>query len=236
MIRFLFSCSYATCAIPETYRAIYEPIQNEVQSPAGWDPGALNLGQAFAMRFHTPLVHGEVSRLLIDLEQEGDAAWSPRSLEIPESSRVRLADRNAGSYREILCQRIDDSIRRGGTLVHGFLRTHPGGDGTVDLETYQSSAMAEQIAERWSNRIMEGGLYARLRKRAEGTPLSRSLATKFPHSTYVQISLSMAQSFFLEGRPTKWASARKLVVEAFQAACAGIDALNDPEDFSSPPG
>ena len=67
MTAFLFSCDHATCAVPEPYREIFRGSEEVVASTEGWEPGSLNLAQGFAMKFRTPLVHGDVTRLLIDL-------------------------------------------------------------------------------------------------------------------------------------------------------------------------
>ena len=72
MTAFLFSCEHATCAVPEAYRELFHGAEDAVHSTEGWEPGSLNLAQAFSMKFRTPLVHGDVTRLLIDLEKDSD--------------------------------------------------------------------------------------------------------------------------------------------------------------------
>ena len=109
---FVISCEYATCAIPEAYRELFQGVEERVTSPEGWDCGALNLAQAFAMRLRTQLIHGNHTRLLIDLDRDGDDRWSEWSRLIPEASRTRLADREDGAYRQALRERIADELRR----------------------------------------------------------------------------------------------------------------------------
>ena len=89
MTAFLFSCDNATCAVPEAYREIFRGSEEVVASTEGWEPGSLNLAQGFAMKFRTPLVHGDVTRLLIDFGNDGDARWSRFSLKLPETTRVK---------------------------------------------------------------------------------------------------------------------------------------------------
>ena len=76
MTALLFSCENATCAVPESYRNLFAEAEDVLTSSEGWEPGALNLGQAFAMKFGTPLAHGDVTRLLIDLEKHENDQWS----------------------------------------------------------------------------------------------------------------------------------------------------------------
>ncbi len=59
----LFSCDYATCAVPEAYRELFHGAEDIVTSPEGWDPGALNLAQGFSIKFRTPMIHGQYTRL-----------------------------------------------------------------------------------------------------------------------------------------------------------------------------
>ena len=68
MTALLFSCENATCAVPEAFRELFRGSEDSVTSSRGWEPGSLNLAQAFAMKFRTPLVHGDVTRLLLDFE------------------------------------------------------------------------------------------------------------------------------------------------------------------------
>jgi hypothetical protein len=236
MIQHLFSCSHATCAIPEAHRELFESAQEEVESPAGWEPGVLNLGQAFAMHFRTPLVHGDVTRLLIDLEQDGDARWSEISGKLPEPTRVKLGERHEKAYRSLLIQRIATGLQRGDVLLHLLIHTRSDGEGCVVLETPQTNPVAEEIASQWRNALIAGGIYTLLQHRSGASPLSKALAEAHPVANYAQIRLTVSQSFFLEGRPHKWDFVKKRLMNTLQTACASYNALSAQEDPSSLPG
>jgi hypothetical protein len=236
MIRYLFSCSHATCAIPEAHREHFESAKEEVESSAGWDPGVLNLGQAFAMHFRTPLVHGDVTRQLIDLEQDGDARWSALSGKLPENSRQKLAERHEKPYRMLLQQRIADSMQRGGILLHLMLHTGPDSEGSIALETPQANPVAEALASLWRDHLVADGLYTLLQHRSNPSPLSQALTQSHPTPEYAQIRLTVSQSFFLEGRPHKWDHVKKRLLHTLQGASAQYMAVNAPEDSSSAPG
>jgi hypothetical protein len=235
MIHYLFSCSHATCAIPEPHRELFQAARADVESSAGWEPGVLNLGQAFAMHFRTPLVHGEVSRLLIDLEHEGEERWSRHSLPLPEATRAKLVERHEKPYRSLLRQRIGDTIPRGGILLHLLLHTHPNNDGTIDLETPQPGSAAEKIAGHWRNLLMNDGFYVRVREQSGQSSLSRQLAAEHPAAGYQQLRLGVSQSFFLEGKPHKWDFLKKRLVHTLQKASAEYEALNAPAEPLSDP-
>ena len=122
MTAFLFSCENATCAVPEAYREIFRGSEDVLTSKEGWEPGSLNLAQGFSMRFRTPLVHGDVTRLLIDLQKDGDERWSRFSLKLPEATRVKVADRHQRPFRAALNQRIAEDLRRHEALLHVELK------------------------------------------------------------------------------------------------------------------
>ena len=228
MTAFLFSCDNATCAVPEAYREIFRGSEDIVGSSEGWEPGALNLAQGFSMKFRTPLVHGDVTRLLIDFQQDGDARWSRFSLKLPEATRVKVADRHERPYRAMLNQRIAEDLRRHEALVHVMVHTDPATDGLVVLETPAGAELAEKFASAWRSRLVAADLDVRQVSGVELGPLGAALAGKFPASQYALVKLSVAQTFFLEGRPLRWETLKKLLLESL-AAVGGEVVVSAPE-------
>jgi hypothetical protein len=214
MPSYLFSCEYATCAVPEAYREIFRGFEDIVGSTEGWEPGALNLAQGLAMKFRTPLVHGDVTRLLIDFEQDGDARWSRFSLKLPEATRVKVADRHERPFRTALKQRIEEDLRRHDAVVHVMVHTDPATDGQVILETPPGATVAEKIARGWRNRLAAAEIDVRHIGGVAGSPLATGLSDTYPAGKYAQIRLSVSQSFFLEGRPMRWETLKKLLLES----------------------
>ena len=186
-------------------------------STEGWEPGALNLAQGFAMKFRTPLVHGDVTRLLIDFQQDDDARWSRFSLKLPEATRVKVADRHERPYRTMLNQRISEDLRRHDALLHVMIHTDSGTNGQVVLETPPAAELAEKFASAWRSRLAATDLDVRQVRGAEPSPLGVTLTTKFPASQYAQVKLSVSQTFFLEGRPWRWETVKKLLLESLAA-------------------
>ena len=217
MTAFLFSCDNATCAVPEAYREIFRGSEDIVGSTEGWEPGALNLAQGFSMKFRTPLVHGDVTRLLIDLQQDGDARWSRFSLKLPEATLVKVADRHERPYRTMLNQRIAEDLRRHDALVHVMVHTDCATDGLVVLETPAGAELAERFASAWRTRLVAADLDVRQVSGVGLGPLGTALAEKFPASQYALVKLSVSQTFFLEGRPLRWETLKKLLLESLAA-------------------
>lgn len=228
MTAFLFSCDHATCAVPEAYREIFRGSEDIVGSAEGWEPGALNLAQGFAMKFRTPLVHGDVTRLLIDFQQDGDARWSRFSLKLPEATRVKVVDRHERPYRTMLNQRIAEDLRRHDALLHVMIHSDPATDGLVMLETPPGAELAEKFASAWRSRLVTADVDVRQVRGAESSPLGAALTAKFPASQYAQVKLSVSQTFFLEGRPWRWETLKKLLLESLVAVGNEV-AVSAPE-------
>lgn len=221
---FLFSCEYATCAVPEAYREIFKGQEDVLTSIEGWEPGSLNLAQGFAMKFRTPLVHGDVTRLLIDFEKDGDERWSRFSLKLPEATRAKLVDRHERPFRLSLNQRIAEDLRRHETLLHVMIHTDPTTDGLVMLETPKDAVLADKFAAAWRNRLAAAEVDVRHVRGSGETPLAAGLSKSFPADRYAQVRLSVSQTFFLEGRPWRWETLKKLLLETLVLVGAEVKA------------
>jgi hypothetical protein len=234
MTSFLFSCDNATCAVPEAYREIFRGSEDIVGSNEGWEPGSLNLAQGFSMKFRTPLVHGDVTRLLIDFQQDGDARWSRFSLKLPEATRVKVADRHERPYRAMLNQRIAEDLRRHDALLHVMIHTDATTDGLVMLETPAGADLAEKFASAWRSRLAAADLDVRQVRGVDLGPLAAVLAKEFPASQYAQMRLSISQTFFLDGRPWRWETLKKFLLESL-AAVGGEVVVSAPGSQSPDP-
>jgi hypothetical protein len=235
MTTYLFSCEHATCAVPEAYRELFRGSEEVVGSEEGWEPGSLSLGQAFAMKFRTPLVHGDVTRLLIDLEKDGDERWSRFSLQLPEATRVKVADRHERPFRSQLCQRIAEDLRRHEVVLHVMIHTSTQIDGRLLLETPAAAPLAEKLAASWRGHLRAADADALHVRGSESSKLESFLQGEFPADRYAQVRLSVSQSFFLEGRPWRWETLKKCLLESLACAVAENDALSAPESPSTAP-
>ena len=229
MTAFLFSCDYATCAVPEAYREIFRGAEDAVESTEGWEPGSLNLSQGFAMKFRTPLVHGDVTRLLIDFGQDGDARWSRFSSKLPEANQVKLVDRHERPYRMVFKQRIAEDLRRHSALLHLMIHTDSTTLGQVVLETATGADLAEKFTSAWRTRLVAAEVDVREVRGVELSPLATALAQVFPVDKYAQVRLKVSQTFFLEGRPWRWETLKKLLLDSLVQVGQQVDGLNARE-------
>ena len=222
MMAYLFSCEHATCAVPEAHRELFRGEEDVVTSTEGWEPGALNLAQAFSMKFRTPLVHGDVTRLLINLEHDGDARWSRYSAKLPEATRLKLADRHERPFRTALSQRLAEHFRRQEALVHLLLHTSPDLDGRVVLESHAKSPLAESLAAAWRDQLHAAELDVLHLHNSPPSTLESWLVSEAAGGIYVPVRLTVSQSFFLEGRPWRWETLKKLLVESLPNAAGRV--------------
>lgn len=235
MTAYLISCENATCAVPEAFREVFRGSEDVVASAEGWEPGSLNLAQGFAMKFRTPLVHGDVTRLLIDFEKDGDERWSRFSMELPEATRLKVAERHEKPYRLMLRQRIGEDLRRHAGVLHLMVHTDPDTEGRVVFESPKGGVLAEKIAATWRLRLHGDDLDVRHFRNSDSTALGEALAAEFPADRYAQIRLMVSQSFFLEGRPWRWEPLKKRLIETLAQAVAEAGPVSDPESPSTAP-
>ena len=235
MTAFLFSCSNATCAVPEAHRELFNGAEDAVASAESWEPGALNLAQAFSMKFRTPLVHGDVTRLLIDLGKECGERWSRFSLQLPESTRAKLVERHERPFRGQLVQRISEDLRRHAAVWHVLVHTSPEIDGRVLLETPDEAPLAESAAAAWRGRLHAAEMDVLHVRRVQSNPLEAFLSREFTADQYALIRLTVSQSFFLEGRPWRWETAKKTLLDTLARAAAELAPLSAPESPSTDP-
>lgn len=222
MTAVLISCEHATCAVPEAFRELFKDAGEVVTSSEGWEPGALNLAQGFAMKFRTPLVHGDVTRLLVDLEQDAGPCWSRYSETLAEATRNKLVDRHLRPYRLSLKQRIEEDLRRHDAALHVMVHTDPQSEGQVLLETPEGCEVSEKIGAVWRTRLAVAEIDVRHIRGAGENALFRHLAEGVPLDRYAPVRLSVSQSFFLEGRPLRWETLKKLLVESLGQVLAEI--------------
>lgn len=219
MTSFLITCSHATCAVPEAFRELFKGAEDAVSSIEGWEPGALNLAQGLAMKFSTPLIHGDVTRLLIDLDEEGDNRWSRLSSTLPEATRGKLVDRHETKYRQAIEARLADDFKRDHQVTHLIIHTAPIADGTILLE-HAGAPHAARFAETIVNGIGTAEIKALATALTDKTPFIRWLTDKFSSQNYGMIRITISQSFFLKSMPLRWETAKKALIQSVLRATA----------------
>jgi len=213
MPSFLITCTNATCAVPEAYRELFKGSEELVSSAEGWEPGALNLAQGLSMKFCTQLIHGDVTRLLIDLEQDGEKHWSKISAKLPEAMREKLVTRMAGKFRALIQQRLAEDFKRNEAAIHLLVHTAPLTDGSILFE-YAGSDTAQKIAITSAKLLPQGEIDSRALAMTEPSPFVRWLIDSFASENYGVIRITVSQSFFLRSVPLRWETVKKHLIQA----------------------
>lgn len=217
MAAFLITCSYATCAIPEAQRELFRGQEELLTSKKGWEPGALNLAQGLAMKLSSPLIHGEVSRLLIDLEMTGEDRWSSFTKKIPAPSRSRLTDRVVNKFQHQIENRIAEDLRRHNTFIHFLIHTAPIDPGKVILE-HGPSERASSLANAIEQKLPKQEITTEVRPADHRSALLHWVASLTPPGTYHPLRIVVSQSFFLKSIPLRWDTLKKSLISATSAA------------------
>jgi hypothetical protein len=213
----VLSCEPATCAVPEWHKEIFRNHEETITSREGWAPGSLNLAQAFATKLRSLLAHGDITRLLIDFSKSPDdpARFSRFATTLTEDQRRKLDERHHAAYFNLIKQRISEEQRKSGIALHLSIRTDAfEGMPIVSLIHDPSRDLESNFVQKWA----EG-----LRSRAPDLStvviadpnygLSTTLRETFP-SGFGSVSLVVAESTFLDGRPVRWDAIKKLLLDS----------------------
>ena len=225
MSSFLFSCENATYAVPGEFGALFSGHDEILSCSQGWEPGALNLSQAFAMRFRTPLVHSETSRLLLDVERSQEHCWSRFSKPLSDYDRKRLIERYWLSYRTQLDRRIKGDLDRHGLVLHTMIHGDPDQREHVQLHTPKGSVLALEVVAAWLKDMGRDDLRCTHINGGMETHLSRGLAAEHDPARYSQIRLSVHQDFFLTGTPWRWETIKKHLLDTLAMTATGVASL-----------
>ena len=212
----LVSCEHATCTVPGGQRALFEGREDELHSEAGWEPGALNLGQAFAMAFRTPILHGEITRLLIDLEADEESRWGKYAGDLPAQTRERFAAQMWSGYRTALAARIAEDLQRHDQVVHVLAHVTAAPPGRVVMRVPHDAPLARDCANAWAAAATAESLTCEVAAGDLPGDLISHLAARFDPTRYAPIRLEVASASFLEGRPMRWEPLKKRLIQGLQ--------------------
>ncbi len=227
-IPLVLTCEHATCAVPEAFREIFHGEDDTLTSHRGWDPGALNLAQHLSREFRTPLLHGDITRLLVEINRPPGHPdiFSEFALRLQEQRREGLLKRHYQPYLDSLRNRIADPLTRHPTVlhlsVHTFTRTYDGAPRTTDIGILFDPARTAEVtfANHWlaALRTTAPDLAVDPNSPYAGTDpsLTSLLRTEFPDTAYLGIELEVCQSFFLDSSPLRWDPLRKLITSTLR--------------------
>lgn len=226
MIPVIFSCEHATCAVPDAYKELLSGDQDRITSSEGWDLGALNLAQALAMKFRTPLVHCEITRLILDcyLQDGNEARWSECSMKLTEAQREKLHERQYVPHLTSLRQRIATELERNSSVLHVSVHTfdpeiHP--DLHLSLLYSEGRVGESTLALNWLRTMQERLPELTIAGNQTFYPehsrtILDTLRKERSSAEYQGIELQVSNRFFLEGKPMRWEALKNGLFESLR--------------------
>ncbi len=116
----LVTCEHATNHVPKEYAGLFD--NKILETHRGWDPGAQELAKAIAKALNAPLILGEVSRLLVELNRTVKIF----SKFVPEELHLDLLQR----YYEPYWEKVREALKgKNNTLhlsIHSFTPVYEG--------------------------------------------------------------------------------------------------------------
>ncbi len=141
----VLTCEHASNQVPARYRRALAGAAGLLHTHRASDAGALELARRLARGTDAPLIAGQVTRLLIDLNRSEDQAelWSPWSAALPAAERQRLLERLHRPFRAATRAAIDAQLHAQrhsqlGTQLHSQLGTQPSTQLDAQLEAHPS--------------------------------------------------------------------------------------------------
>ena len=120
-------------------------------------------------------------------------------------------------------------------VLHVMVHTDATTDGLILLETPADGILADKFARAWRAHLTAADLDVRQVSGSGATPLGMSLSSEYPGHRYAQVRLSVSQTFFLEGRPWRWETLKKLLLESLTRVIAEVQPVSDPGCSSTDP-
>ena len=114
------TCEHGGNTIPVRYRQLFEGATAVLNSHRGWDPGALELAEQFALTLHAPLYSATISRLLVELNRSAGhpQLFSEYTDPLNPKSKSRLLDEHWYPYRQTVEIAIANKIATDFVVVH----------------------------------------------------------------------------------------------------------------------
>jgi predicted N-formylglutamate amidohydrolase len=209
----LLTCEHGGNHIPPSFRSLFERHRRLLDSHRGFDRGALPCARALAMRLGVPLIHSEVSRLLVDLNRSPHhrSLFSDITRALPRDVREAILARQYHPHRDRVEGWIRTRIGAGKIAVHiavhSFTPVLRGRRRRADIGLLYDPArrIEARLCADWKDALTAAGLSVRRNYPYRGASdgLTRYLRSLFPPDRYVGVELEINQRLLERSdRPT----------------------------------
>ena len=116
----LITCEHATNAVPSKYRHLFAESPAVLQTHRGYDPGALGVAKSLAKQLDAPLIVGEVSRLLVEINRSlhHPALFSAYAKKLSREERAAVLERYYHPFREQVSRTVAEATSAGRRVLH----------------------------------------------------------------------------------------------------------------------
>lgn len=116
----LFTCEHGGNEVPPKFRPLFDGREDVLASHRGYDPGSLELAQAFARHFQAPLFFSTTTRLLVELNRSPGhrALFSEFTTTLDRRKKRELLDEYYFPYRRRVETAIAERIAMHSRVVH----------------------------------------------------------------------------------------------------------------------
>jgi predicted N-formylglutamate amidohydrolase len=206
----LLTCEHGGNRIPPAYRPLFRGRRRLLESHLGYDRGALAVARALSKRLGSPLLHAEVSRLLVDLNRSPGhrALFSEVTRALPAAARADLLARHYWPHR----LEVERWVRRHATAgravihvaVHSFTPVLNGVRRGADIGLLYDPArpLEAALCAAWKAALGRHGLAVRRNYPYRGVSdgLTRQLRARFAPGRYAGIELELNQALLRGAR------------------------------------
>lgn len=202
----LLTCEHGGNRVPPAFRALFAGHRTLLASHRGHDLGALSCARALAAMLRAPLIHAEVTRLLVDLNRspQHPALFSEISRTLPPEARTDVLVHHYFPHRRRVEGWIAARIRAGRPVlhvaVHSFTPVLAGKVRNTELGLLYDPhrSWEARLCRHWRNALREAAPHLRVRRnypyRGISDGFTRHLRTLFPARSYAGIELEINQA------------------------------------------
>lgn len=207
----LLTCEHGGNRIPAEYRALFAGHGERLAGHQGYDAGALACARGLSAALRAPLIHAEVSRLLVDLNRSPHhpALFSDLTRALPGAQREAILARHYFPHRRRIERWIAARVRAGRIVlhvaVHSFTPVLGGKVRGADLGLLYDPArpLEARLCRRWQAALRDaGGLRVRRNYPYRGVSdgLTTYLRGRFPRRLYAGVELEINQDILARPR------------------------------------
>lgn len=206
----LVTAEHASNHVPSPYGAGLPA--STLASHRAYDPGTADLARRLAKLHGAPLIAGNISRLLVDLNRSADnpRRWSPEAQRLPTDTREALSQRFHVPHWQRVAEAIAAGIEAEGSVihvaVHSFTPSLEGRERTMDVAFLYDPARGREraLVDGWQAALAQAAPDLVLRRNAPyrgvSDGLTRGMRLRFDDRHYAGIELEVNQKWLVGPR------------------------------------